>query len=417
MDIERPDLARARRRRQILWSAAGVAILIAASVAVARLEPAAPTADRNAVWLDTVRRGEMLRQVRGPGSLVPLEEQWISAASAGRVERILVRPGTRVEAETVLLELSNPDLAQEALQAEAELRAAEADFRMAEAQLESALLDQQAAAAAVASDHTEALLQVEANERLAAEGLLPELTLRLSKLRAEQLAQRLEIERRRLEQAEASRQAQLAARRSRLEHQRALFELRREQHQALGVRAGMAGVLQEVAVEAGQRVAPGAILAKVARPEELKAELRIPETQARDVQVGQVAAIDTRNGIVPGRVMRIDPAVRQGTVTVDVALEGALPRGARPDLSVDGTIELERLSDALYVGRPAFGQAGSRITLFKLAPDGKSAFRVPVELGRTSTTTVEIVSGLEEGDRVILSDTSAWDGADRLRLE
>jgi HlyD family secretion protein len=417
MDIARPDLARSRRRRQVLWTAGGTLAALAATIAVARLEPASPSVERSAVWVDTVRRGEMLRQVRGPGTLVPLEEQWISAASAGRVERILVRPGTRVAADTVLLELSNPELAQEALEAQAELDAAEADFRVAEAQLESALLDQQAVAAALAAEHAEARLQLQANERLAAEGLMPELTLELSKLRAEQLAQRREIEQRRLVQAEASRQAQLAARRSRLERQRALWELRRQQHGGLRVAAGMSGVVQEVAVESGQRVAPGAILAKVARPEQLKAELRIPETQARDVQVGQVAAIDTRNGVVPGRVLRVDPAVRQGTVTVEVALEGELPRGARPDLSVDGTVEIERLADALFVGRPAFGQAGSRITLFKLAPDGRSATRVPVELGRTSTSTVEIVAGLADGDRVILSDTSAWDSADRLRLD
>jgi HlyD family secretion protein len=417
MDIARPDLAVTRRRRRLLWGSIGLAGLLLLTFAVSRLEPAAPSTDRGAVWIDTVRRGEMLRQVRGPGSLVPLEEQWISAASAGRVERILVRAGSRVAADTVLLELSNPELAQDALEAQAELDAAEADFRVAEAQLESALLDQQAVAAAVAADFAEAALQVEANERLAVEGLIPNLTLELSKLRLEQLRQRQEIERRRLQQAETSRQAQLAARRSRLEHQRALGELRQTQFLALEVVAGMAGVLQEVAVEPGQRVAPGAILAKVARPEELKAALRIPETQARDVTVGQVAAIDTRNGIVAGRVMRIDPAVRQGTVTVEVELEGPLPRGARPDLSVDGTIEIERLPDVLYVGRPAFGQAGSRITLFKLSADGRFATRVPVELGRTSTSTVEVVAGLAEGDRVILSDTSAWDGADRLRLD
>jgi HlyD family secretion protein len=417
MDIARPDLARARRRRRIL-AGSGIAVaLVVVTAALSQLEPAAPSVDRAAVWIDTVERGEMLRQVRGPGTLVPEEEQWISASHPGRVERILVRPGTEVGEDTVLLVLSNPELAQEALEAQAELRAAEADYRMLEAHLANALLDQQAVLAAAAAEHAETVLGVEANERLAAERLIPDLTLRLSRLRAEQLAERQEIERRRLEMLGASNEAQLAAQRSRLESQRALYELRGQQFRGLAVAAGLDGVLQEVPVEAGQRVTPGDILARVARPDDLKAELRIPETQARDVQIGLPALVDTRNGVVRGRVSRVDPAARQGTVTVDVIFEEPLPRGARPELSVDGTITIERLDDVLYVGRPAFGQPESRVTLFALTEDGGHALRVPVELGRASTNTVEIVAGLEEGDRVILSDTSAWDGHDRIRLE
>ncbi|HVS01909.1 MAG TPA: HlyD family efflux transporter periplasmic adaptor subunit [Thermoanaerobaculia bacterium] len=416
MDIARPDRARKLRRRRILIGVAAVVALALGTVALSQLEPAAPSVERATVWIDQVKRGEMLRQVRGPGTLVPEEEQWISASSAGRVERVVVRPGTTVGDRTVLLELSNPELAQEALEAESEVRAAEADYRMLEAQLESQLLNQEGAAEALAADRAEADLQVEANERLASEQLIPELTLKISRMRAEQLARQQAIEGQRLGKLRASNEAQLAARRARLDQQRALWQLRQQQLANLRVVAGMDGVLQEVAVEPGQRVAPGTILAKVAQPDELKAELRIPETQARDVQVGQSVAVDTRNGVVPGRVARIDPAVREGTVTVDVALEGPLPRGARPDLSVDGTIEIERLDDVLYVGRPAFGQAGSRISLFRLSPDGQHAVRVPVALGRTSTNTVEIVDGLAEGERVILSDTSAWDGHDRIRL-
>jgi HlyD family secretion protein len=416
MDIARPERARALRRRRLMWAIGGVAALALASLALARLEPAPPSVESGTLWIDTVKRGEMLRQVRGPGVLVPEREQWVSAASEGQVERVLLRPGVRVEPDTVILHLLNPELAQQAFEAESELLGAEADLRVLQAQLASQLLNAEAEAAGLAAQLAEARLQVEANERLHEEGLLPDLTFKLSKLRADELVERQKLEQQRLARLRESNDAQVAARSSRLDQQRALQRLRQGQVRALAVVAGISGILQEVPVDPGQRVTPGTVLARVAQPETLKAELRIPETQAKDVTVGQTAAIDTRNGVVAGRVTRIDPAARQGTVLVDVALTGELPAGARPDLSVDGTIEIERLPDALFVGRPAFGQPGESVGLFRLAPDGKTAVRVTVELGRASTHTVEVVRGLDEGDRVVLSDTSAWDGFEKIRL-
>lgn len=416
MDIARPERARALRRRRLIWGAAGVAALAAGSLALARLEPAPPSVEGGTLWIDTVKRGEMLRQVRGPGVLVPERVQIIAARSDGQVERLVLRAGALVEPDSVILEMANPELRQQALQAASEVASGEADLRMLAAQLASQLLTQESAAAALSAQLAEARLQVEANERLHAEGLMPDITLKLSQLRANELAERQKLEHQRLARLQESNEAQLAAQRSRLEQLRALYRLRQEQVAGLAVRAGLAGVLQQVAVEPGQRVGAGTMLARVAQPETLKAELRIPETQAKDVAVGQTAAIDTRNGVVEGRVSRIDPAARQGTVLVDVELLGALPPGARPDLSVDGTVEIERLPDVLYVGRPAFGQPGERVGLFRLDADGDTAVRASVELGRASTHTVEVVRGLEEGDRVVLSDTSAWDGFDKIRL-
>ena len=417
MDIQRPDLARKRRRRRLLWAvgaAVGIALL---TLGVSRLEPAAPAVDRASVWIDEVERGGMVRQVRGPGSLVPEQIRWVSAPHEGRVEAIRLQPGSRVEPGTVLLELSNPELEQQVVEAETELRAAEADLADLAAELAAERLSQESVAAQVASDAKQARLRLEADDRLAREGLLSDLLLQLSRLQSEELAKRAELEAQRIERLASSTAAQLAARRVRLEQLRALHRLRRDQVAALDVQAGIAGVLQQVPVEVGQRVSPGTILARVADPRELKAELRIPETQAKDVQVGLTAEIDTRNGVVAGRVVRVDPAVENGTVTVDVALQGPLPRGARPDLSVDGTIEIERLEDVLYVGRPAYGQPESTVTLFKLAPGSDEAVRVPVRLGRSSVNTIEVEEGLVEGDRVILSDISQWDGFDRIRLE
>jgi HlyD family secretion protein len=417
MDIQRPDLARKRRRRRLLWAVgAGVGIALL-TLGVSQLEPAAPAVDRASVWIDEVERGGMVRQVRGPGSLVPEQIRWVSAPHEGRVEAIRLQPGSRVEPGTVLLELSNPELEQQVVEAETELRAAEADLADLAAELEAERLSQESVAAQVASDAKQARLRLEADDRLAREGLLSDLLLQLSRLQSEELAKRAELEAQRIERLASSTAAQLAARRVRLEQLRALHRLRRDQVAALDVQAGIAGVLQQVPVEVGQRVSPGTILARVADPRELKAELRIPETQAKDVQVGLTAEIDTRNGVVAGRVVRVDPAVENGTVTVDVALQGPLPRGARPDLSVDGTIEIERLEDVLYVGRPAYGQPESTVTLFKLAPGSDEAVRVPVRLGRSSVNTIEVEEGLVEGDRVILSDISQWDGFDRIRLE
>jgi HlyD family secretion protein len=370
------------------------------------------------VWIDTVKRGPMVRQVRGLGTLVVMPEyiRWIPAVTQGRVERKLGQPGDRVNPETILLELSNPQLQQETLNAEWDWKAAETSYADLKVRLESQHLNQEADAARIQSDYKQAQMRAEADENLAKLGLVPEITVRLDKVTAEQLANRIEIEKKRLEKSKESIEAQLAVQRARVEQLKAIYDLKRSQIEQLKVRAGMYGVLQIVPVEVGQQVGPGTNLARVADQTKLKAELKIAETQAKDVQIGQNASIDTRNGIIPGRVIRIDPAVQNGTVTVDAELIGELPKGARPDLSVDGTIELERLDDVIYVGRPVQGQPGSRIGLFKLTPDGKEAYRVTVSLGRSSVNTIEVVDGLKPGDQVILSDMSAQDAFDRIRL-
>ncbi len=415
MDIPRPDVAKKKKIRRIIYTGAGLLAVLVITVALSRLEPAAPSVNRATVYLDTVKRGSMLRQVRGPGTLVPEEIRWISARTDGRIER-RVLPGIKVKADTILLEMSNPELEQAAMDAKFQLLAAEAEFVDLKVQLKSQFLNQRADAANVQAEYSQAKLQAEADEKLREDGLVGDLIVQLSRVRAKELAIRHELEQERLEIASESVEAQLAARRARVEQFRALAELRDEQVRALKVRAGIDGVLQQVPVEEGQQVTPGTILAKVAQPDKLKAELRIAETQAKDVEVGQKATIDTRNGLIEGEVIRVDPAVQEGTVQVDVALIGPLPKGARPDLSVDGTVELERLEDILYVGRPAYGQAESTIGLFRILEDGKTAVRVQVQLGRSSVSTIEIVQGLNENDQVILSDTSAWDSYDRIRL-
>lgn len=407
---------RKKKRRQFLFVVTAVAVVAFISVGLAQLEPRAPEVDRQEVWIEAVHRGEMLRRVRGPGTLVPEEIRWISTSTEGRVERIVLKPGTGVEADSVILELSNPELEQEMRDAELALRATEAQQRNLKVQLESDLLDQEADLARVKAELEAARLQAEADQELFDSGLIPDINLKRSLLQRDQLENRHRIEQQRLGKAEEAVQARLDSSRAELEQRRALYELRHEQVEQLHVRAGIDGVLQEVPVQSGQRISPGENLARVARPDTLKAELRIPETQAKDVVIGQKAEIDTRNGIIDGRVSRIDPAVREGTVLVDVALQGELPRGARPDLSVDGTIEIERLPDVLYVGRPAYGQPESTIQLFKLVDEGTAAVRVPVQLGRSSVNTIEIVNGLLEGDQVILSDVSRWDGNDQLRI-
>lgn len=417
MDIARPDVARRKKQRRLTLAVVGAAAVLGVSVAVAQLKPAAPVVPRASVWIDTVKRGPMVRQVRGLGTLVPEEIRWIAAATEGRVERIVTQPGTAVAADTVLLELSNPELEQAALEATSRLRAAEAAYNEMKVRLESQHLDQQASAARVQAEYSQARLRAEADEQLGREGLVADLTQKLSRNTAEELKQRQEIEQRRLAIAKDAHAAQLLVQAAEVEQRRAMAQLRRSQREALRVRPGLAGVLQQVSVEVGQRVAPGASLARVAQPERLKAVVRVPETQARDVQIGQVASVDTRNGLVAGRVVRIDPSVQNATVGVDIALDGALPRGARPDLSVDATIELERLADVLYVGRPAQGQPEGRITLFRMDPDGTHATRVNVRLGRASVNAVEILEGLQAGDHVVLSDTSAWDNADRIQVK
>jgi HlyD family secretion protein len=417
MDIPRKSAAKKRRVRRVIYGLLALCTIPLITLGLSKLKPAAPTVEKATVWSDTVKQGPMLRQVRGLGTLIPEEIRLIPANTEGRVERILVKPGAVVKADSILIELSNPELDREALDAEMQVKAAEAEYTSLRIRLESQLLDQQAAAATIKSDFSQAKLQAEANDELAKKGLLSDLTLKLSKTRAEELSTRNDIELKRLSISSESVQAQLVTQQTRIDQLRALNQLKRSQVDSLKVRAGIEGVLQQLPLEVGQRVTPGTSLARVAEPQRLKAELKIAETQAKDIQIGQKAAIDTRNGVIDGRVIRIDPAVLNGTVTVDVALEGPLPQGARPDLSVDGTIELERLDNVLYVGRPVHGQANSTIGIFKLEPDGVHASRATVKLGRSSVNTIEIVEGLNVGDQVILSDMAAWDAFDRVRLK
>jgi HlyD family secretion protein len=417
MDISRPDLKAARTRRNRWLAAAGIAAIAVAGIALARLEPAAPGVDRASVWIDTVRRGEMLREVRGPGTLVPKEIRWIAAETAARVERIHVKPGATVAADTVILELANPEVIDAELAARAALTAAEADLTARRVDLENQLLDLESGIALIESEHATAELRAEAEGEMHRRGIVSTLQFRQTELTARQLGTRLGIERQRAGKFRQNIAAQIAAEGARIEQLRNTLALRERQVAGLTVRAGIAGVLQQVPVEEGAQVLAGANLARVARPDELLAEVRVAETQAKDVALGLEVAVDTRNGIVPGRVVRIDPAVANGTVQVDVELTGALPPGARPDLSVDATIRIERLADALFVGRPAYGQPDSQTTLFRLDPDGRIARRVPVRLGRASVSTIEVVEGLAPGDRVVLSDASQWDRFERIELE
>ena len=417
MDILRPELKRGRtRRRWVIGGAIGL-VAIAVAVALARLEPAAPTVERSTVWIGKVERGEMLRQVRGTGTLVPEQMQWIPAQTNGRVDRRLLEPGAVVGPGSEILALSNPQVEQEALDAESRQRIAEAELATARAQLESQAMTLRADLATVGSEAQQARLQAEADEELAKNGLISNVELKMARARAESWTARAAIEKERQQVFANATTAQIAAKQAELDQTRALADLRQRLRDSLRVRAGIAGVLQEVAVEVGQQVTPGMTLARVAEPSRLMARLRVPATQARDVVVGQKTAVDTRNGIVEGKVARIDPSVREGTVTVDVTLTGELPRGARPDLAVDGTIEIERIAETLYVGRPAFGQEQSTVGLFRLDPDGSHARRVQVQLGRSSVSTIEVVQGLAPGDEVILSETTRWDEFERIRLK
>lgn len=419
MDIQRPaSVAQAKKRRQYMFGAVGIIVIVLVSVVLARLKPAAPTVERATVWVDTVKRGPMVRQVRGLGTLVPVDEarRWVPASTQGRVEKIIMRPGVQVTPDTIVLELSDPNVQQALNDAEQLLRAAEADYNSLKARLEAETLNQRAAAAIVRADYENARTEREMNEGLAKDGLVSNLILKQSVVRAESLGTRNTIETDRLKVTEASVRAQLQSAQANIDQRRSNYNLRRQQVDQLRVRAGMHGVLEQVPVEVGQQVQPGTNLVRVADPTRLKAELRIAETQARDLTIGQIASVDTRNGIIPGKVIRIDPAAQNGTVTVDVALEGELPRGARPDLSVDGTIELERLDNVLFVGRPAFGQEQSTVGLFRLDPNTGEASRAQVQLGRSSVNTIEILGGLAEGDQVVLSDMSAWDQFERIRL-
>lgn len=417
MDIPRgEEVARNRRIRRIITGVLIVIVVVATTVALSRLKPAAPTVDRATVLIDTVKRGELIRQVRGLGTLVPEDIRWIPATTQGRVERRLLQPGTQVKADSVILELSNPELEQNLKDAELQLKAAEADYTNLQKQLDTELLNQQAQAATVQAAYNQAKLQAETDAELLKEGLVSELNFKKSKLSAEEWAKRNEIEQKRVVVQAESAKARLTAQQAQVDQRRALYELRKNQVGALKVRAGFDGVLQLVPVEVGQQVAPGTNLARVADPTRLKAEIRIPETQVKDVQIGQKATVDTRNGIAEGTVVRIDPAAQAGTFTVDVAFNGPLPPGARPDINVDGTIEIERLQNVLNVGRPVQGQPNTTVGLFKLIEGGREAVRVQVKLGRSSVNTIEILEGLQEGDQVILSDMSAQDAVDRIRL-
>lgn len=416
MDIQRPSNAHAKKIRRILYVGIAVVSVAGVTYGVSRLRPAAPSVDKAATWTDEVKRGPLLIEVHGVGTLVPEDIRWIPAQTDSRVDRILLHPGALVQPGSVILELTNPELQRDVLDAEYQLKAARADFENLKVQVNSELLNQKAATAAVRSDYAQAKIQHEVDEKLRAEGIGADVTAQLSRVRAEQLGIRLQLEEDRTSNAADSSKARLLAQQSRVDQQRALYDLKRSEADALHVRAGIQGVLQVVPVEVGQHVTPGTNLARVADPKHLKAEIKIAETQAKDVVIGQKASIDTRNGLVKGQVSRIDPSVQNGTVTVDVQISDSLPQGARPDLSVDGTIEIENLKDVLYVGRPVHGQSDSTIGLFKLVDDGSEAVRVNVKLGKTSVNTVEILQGLKAGDKVILSDMSAWDVVDRIRL-
>ena len=415
MDVPRPHVARQKRKRRLIIAAASVLSIILITVIVSRLKPAAMSVDRAAVWVDTVKRGPMLRQVRGLGTLVPEDIRWIAAAKDGRVEKIVVRPGAHIEPDTLLVELSSPDLQQAARDAELQEKAAEAELTTLRATLQRELLNQESTSAQVHSEFEQAKMEAETNDKLKQNGLIADLEYKTSIIKRDELANRDAIEEKRLVFARDSIEPQLAAKQAAVEQLKASTEMRMNEVENLHVRAGMTGVLQQLPIEVGQRVIPGTNIARVADPTKLKAQIKIAETQAKDIQINQPASIDTRNGIIPGHVIRVDPAVEQGTVTVDVALDGPLPKGARPDLSVDGTIELERLDNVLYVGRPAFAQDGATVGVFKLASNGE-AVRMPVHFGRSSVNTIEILDGLKEGDQVILSDTSAYDSHDRIRL-
>jgi len=417
MDIARPDISKARRKKRNLYIALGVFLLGGMTFGLAQLKPAAPRVDRNLVWIDTVKKGRMLRQVRGLGTLVPEEIRWIAARTPGRVDKILLRPGADVTPESVILVLTNPDVEQAAAGAELQLKAAEAELLNLKVTLESGVLHAESAAASAKAAYERSRLQAEVNEQLAQEGLISRLDVRLSKVVAEQAATSNVIEQKRYQFTKDSVEPQLAVKQAEVERYRAIAKLRQDEREALAVRSSMKGVLQLLPVEVGAQVQPGTNLARVADPTRLKAEIKVAETQARDIRIGQPATIDTRNGFVDGKVSRIDPSVQNGTVTVDIVLTGDLSgTGARPDLSIDGTIELERLNDVLHVGRPAFGQEQSTVGIFKLEADGIHASRTPVKLGRSSVNTIEIVEGLQAGDQVILSDSSQWESHDRVKL-
>jgi HlyD family secretion protein len=419
MDISRPDLKAKKRKRQVLWGAIGVVVLAAVTFLVMRLKPAAPSQDRSAVWTDTVKRGPMIRQVRGLGTLVPREDaiRQIPAQTEATVVRILTLPGSVVKPDTVLLELADPQATQLALDAELSLKSARADLRNVQVKVQSDLMAQKSAAATVNADYNQAQRQAKTDKSLYSLWVISGLAYNSSQGKADELSTRNKLEEQTVDINEKAIESQLAVQQAKVEQAQAIYDLKRQQLDALKVRAGISGVLTSMPLAVGQHVTLGTMLAEVVQPNQLKAQLKIAETQARDIQLGQPASVDTHNGLADGVVTRIDPAVVNGTVTVDVKLVGNIPDGARKDLSVDGTIDLERMKDVLYVGRPAFGNEESTITLFKLDPDGKGAVRVPVKVGRASVNAIQVLQGLHEGDTVILSDMSRYDTTDRIRLD
>jgi HlyD family secretion protein len=419
MDISRPDLKAKKRKRQALTIAVGVVVLGVVTFLVMRLKPAAPTVDRSVVWTDTVKRGPMVRQVRGLGTLVPREDaiRQIPAQTEATVVRILVLPGSNVKPDTVLLELADPQATQQALDAELALKGARADLSNVQVKVQSDLMAQKSAAATVSADYNQAQRQAKTDKSLFGLGVISGLAYNSSQGKADELTTRNKLEEQTIDINEKAVESQVAVQQARVEQAQAIYDLKRQQLDALKVRAGISGVLTSMPLAVGQHVTLGTMLAQVVQPNQLKAQLKIPETQARDIQLGQPASIDTHNGLADGKVTRIDPAVVNGTVTVDTELVGTLPEGLRTDLSVDGTIDLERMKDVLYVGRPAFGNELSTITLFRLDPDGKGAVRVPVKVGRASVNAIQVIEGLHEGDTVILSDMSRYDTADRIRLD
>ena len=415
VDIARPSQAKKKRIRRIIYGSVALLAIILITVGVSRLKPAAPSVERATVWIDTVKRGSMLRQVRGSGTLVPEDIRWIPATTQGRVERIILRPGAQVKPETVILEMSNPELEQAVRDAQLAYQSAQAAYLNRKQELESALLNQRSDVAGIEASWKNAALQLDAQEALFKDGLVSEIQLKQSRTASSELENRLKLAKERLQIQTDGIKSQLAPQEADVDQRRANYELRMRQREDLKVKAGMSGVLQEIPVERGAQVQPGANLARVADPSNLKAELRIAETQTKDIRIGQSAEVDTRNGFVKGHVARIDPKSTGGTVGVDVILDEALPSGARPDLSVDGTIQLEKLENVIYVGRPAFGQENSTVSLFKVNADGE-AVRTTVKLGRSSVSQIEILEGLQPGDQVILSDMSAQDAFDRIRI-
>jgi len=417
MDIARPDAKRRKQVRRYAYVGSGLALVLLTTGALSRLKPAAPSVDRSAIWTDTVKRGPMLREVRGLGTLVP-ETIWvIPAATDGRVAKRYLLPGTPVKANTVILDLTNPELRQEALDAEYQLKGARAAYEQTQAQLQNELMDKHTQAASIASQYRTGQLQSEADQKLFESGIGAEVTAKKSRVAAEELAKQNELAQQEVETFSNSISAQLAVQQANVNQKGALYELKRSQVDQLHVRSGVDGILEELDVDVGQRVTQGTALAKVSQPEQLKAALQIAETQAKDLLIGQKASVDTHNGVIAGHVIRIDPHVANGTRTVDVKLEGPLPQGAVPDLSVEGTIEIERLADVVYVGRPVHGDANSTVGLFKLVDGAAEAVRVPVEIGSESVNTIEIRKGLSVGDTVILSDMSNWDNYDRVELK